>query len=434
MDLYTKKMSNSDTLNKINVRFESYRDYLYSGWEINQISNSLNNVYYKNELINTIKSLLLNGTNPKDIYILNSSVKIGHEYNFIKNGHLNLNKSQATINLYYMGSPIPLIPSEDVWKINHIFEIFRSFYKKCNSLELNSPKRRYTIHNLFVNRDSITSAAWLKEFLNNRIYECNSTLDSNELEEKVLKLFKALESSFKAFDNMFKELKLLNNFNMKYSENIGEGLNTEKYNVLTKYFNYFPNTFNKLDRPIICVYNKKEHRLNILCTDLISVKNFTEDNYRFFETKNISQNSPLIIAVCIGIGLAPSLFKVGGSLLSARKTLVNAKKEALKLKEEVDELDRELDEQDEELVKLKREIQGLESEIEKIESNTTENEVVNEAKTVISKYTTFKESEENYVISIVNSLDEKNNENFVQTLEEKELTIDEVVERNNEAS
>ena len=55
-------------------------------------------------------------------------------------------------------------------------------------------------------------------------------------------------------------------------------------------------------------------------------------------------------------------------------------------------------------------------------------------KTVISKYITFKEPEEDYVISIVNSLDEKNNENFVQTLEEKELTIDEVVERNNEAS
>lgn len=122
-------MNNSDALNKINVRFESHRDYLYSGWEINQISNSLNNVYYKNELINTLKALLLNGTSPKDIYILNSSVKIGQEYNFIKSGRLDLSRSQGVINLYYMGSPIPLIPNGDILKLHYTFEIFRVFIK-----------------------------------------------------------------------------------------------------------------------------------------------------------------------------------------------------------------------------------------------------------------------------------------------------------------
>ncbi|QWH95539.1 hypothetical protein [Bacillus mycoides] len=434
MDIYTREMKNSDSLNKINVRFKSCRDYLYSGWEINQISNSLNNVYYKNELINTLKSLLVNETNPKDIYILNSSVKVGQEYNLIKDGHLDLNKSKGIINLYYMGSPIPLIPDEDTWKINYIFEIFRSYYKKCNSLGLNSPKRRYTIHNLFANRDKITNAAWLKEYLNKRTYECNPLLEAKELDEKVLKVFKTLENSFKAFDSMFKDFKLIDSFNEKYSNNVGEGLNTEKYNAVTKYFNYFQNTFNKLDRPIICVHNRQENRLDILCTDLIAVKNFTEDNYRFFETKNISQNSPLIIAIGIGIGLAPSIFKVGESLLSARKTLVNAKKEALKLIEEMDDLDEALDEYDEELEVLKREIQDLDTEIQQIEDNTTENEVVNKAKNVISNYIPFNEILDGYAIGIVNSLDEKNNENFAQTLEEKDLTIDNVVERNTEAS
>ncbi|MBJ8115847.1 MULTISPECIES: hypothetical protein [Bacillus] len=434
MDTYTRTMTNSESLNKINVRFKSCRDYLYSGWEINQISNSLNNVYYKNELINTLKSLLVNGINPKDIYILSSSVKIGQEYNVIKEGHLDLNRSKGVINLYYMGDPIPLIPDVDTWKVKHIFEIFRSYYTKCNSLGLNSPKRRYTIHNLFANRNEITNATWLKEYLNKRTYECNPLLETKELDEKVLKLFKTLEAAFKDFDSMFKDFKMLDNFNVKYSENVGEGLNKEKYNTLTKYFNHFLNTFNKLERPIICVHNRQENRLDILCTDLISIKNFTEDNYRFFETKNISQNSPLIIAIGIGIGLAPSIFKVGESLLSARKTLINAKKEALQIKEEMDELNDELDEQDEELEVLRREIQELETEIQQIENNTIENAAVNIGKNIISNYISFNETIDSYAVGIVKSLDEKNNETFAQTLEEKDLTIDNVVVRNTEAS
>ncbi|GAB6412521.1 hypothetical protein bcgnr5382_16650 [Bacillus cereus] len=434
MDLYTEKVKDSNSLDKMYVCFKSHRDYLYSGWEINQISNSLNNVYYKNELINTLKSLLLNGTNPKDIYILNSSVKIGNEYKYIKDGHLNLRKSQGIINLYYMGSPIPLIPNGDVLKIYYIFEIFRSYYKKCKSLGLTPPKRRYTIHNLFEKRDKITQASVMKDYLKKKIYESNPLLDTKELDEKVPKVFKTLESSLKSFDNLFKDVELLNDFNIKYNENIEEGLEFEKYIGLNKYFNFFKNTFNKLDRPIICVHNRQEDRLDVLCTDLISLKNFTDDNYRFFETKNISQNSPLFIAICVGIGLAPSILKVGESLIAARKTVMYGKKRILESKEEELGLDCELKEKDEELNILNEEIECLNVEIKKIENNTTKNEVVNKANELISNYTSLYGTEGNYAINTVSSLDEKNNETFKQTMEEKELTIDKVAMRENEAS
>ncbi|QWG61991.1 hypothetical protein [Bacillus mycoides] len=434
MDLYTEKVKDSDSLDKMYVCFKSHRDYLYSGWEINQISNSLNNVYYKNELINTLKSLLLNGTNPKDIYVLSSSVKIGNEYKYIKDGHLNLRKSQGIINLYYMGSPIPLIPNGDVLKIHYLFEIFRSYYKRCNSLGLTPPKRRYTIHNLFEKRDRITQASIMKDYLKKKIYESNPLLDTKELDEKVPKVFKTLESSLKSFDNLFKDLELLNDFNIKYSESIEEGLKLEKYIVLNKYFNFFKKTFNNLDRPIICVHNRQEDRLEVLCTDLISLKNFTEGNYRFFETKNISQNSPLFIATCIGIGLAPSILKVGESLLATRKTVINGKKEILESKEEEYGLDRELKEQDEELNSLIEEIKCLDAEITKIENSTTENEAVNKANELISNYTSLHGIEGNYAINTVSSLDEKNNETFKQTLQEKDFTIDNVTMRENEAS
>ncbi|PGO53736.1 coiled-coil domain-containing protein [Priestia megaterium] len=429
MDLYTEKMK-SNSFKKITVNFKSHREFLYSGWEINQIANSLNNVYYKNELINTLKSLLSNGTNPEDIYILNSSVKVGKKYNFLKNGHMSLKRSQDVTNLYYMGSPIPLIPNADILKIYYIFEIFRLLYKKCNSLGLTPPKRRYNLHNLFEYRDNITNAKSLKEYLKNEVYNCNSLLETKELDEKARKLFSSLENSLKSFDNLFSDFELLNEFNKKYSSDIVEGLSLEKYTSLNRYFTFFKRTFDRLERPFICVYKREEQQLYILCTDLISIKNFTEDNYRFFETKNISQNSPLTIAICIGLGFAPSLFKVGESLLSARKTILGAKKDLLKSKKEIAEIESKIAQKNEELDSLQKEIDDMKKVMAEIESNTTKNEVINKAKEVL-----INEGRNNsFANHIIESLEERNNKNLEQTLQEKDLNIDNVTARENEAS
>lgn len=434
MDLYTEKMKNN-SLNKITVNLKSHRDYLYSGWEINHIANSLNNVYYKNELINTIKSLLSNGTNPEDIYILNSSVKIGLKYDFIKDGRMSLSSSRDIVNLYYMGSPIPLIPNANTLKVYYIFEIFRSLYKKCNSLGLNPPTRRYTLHNLFEYRNDITSSKSLKEYLENAIYECNPLEENKELDEKVVKLFRSLDTALKLFDNLFKDLELLNEFNKEYSSDIITGLSIEKYISLNKYFNFFKRTFDKLERPFICVYKREEQQLYILCTDLISIKNFTEDNYRFFETKNISQNSPLVISICVGLGFAPSLFKIGESLLSARRTILETKKDLLKLKEETDDMELEITKHDEELSFLKKEINDVEDAIAEIETSTTKNQVITNAKEIISNNNLAnRDMDNNFVNEVIGSVEERNNKNLEQMLEEKELNIDNITARENEAS
>ncbi|PFV93062.1 hypothetical protein COL08_22990 [Priestia megaterium] len=433
MDLYTEIMK-SNSLNKITVNLKSHRDYLYSGWEINQIGNSLNNVYYKNELINTLKALLLNGTDPEDIYILNQSVKIGKSYNFIKDGRLNLRSSRDIALLYYLGSPIPLVPNKDPLKIYNIFEIYRFLYKKCNSLGLNPPNRRYTLHELLENKSDIINAKLLKEYLKEKVYECNSTSETKEVDEKILKLFNSLDNSLKSFDSLFNDIELLDTFNEKYSSSIGEGLDVEKYKSLNKYFNFFFKTFNKLDRPFVCVYKREEQQLDVLCTDLISIKNFTEDNYRFFETKNISQNSPLTIAICIGLGFAPSLFKVGEALLLAKRNIVNAKNDLLQARAEIEETDSRIAQHNEELIALQKEIDDVNNEIREIENNTINNEVINAAKEVISNTATINEDINNFVNDGVNSLEEKNNENLKQTLKEKKLSIDNVTSRENEAS
>ncbi|MDG0032692.1 hypothetical protein MMB68_24395 [Priestia sp. Y58] len=433
MDLYTEIMKNN-SLNKITVNLKSHRDYLYSGWEITQIGNSLNNVYYKNELINTLKSLLLNGTNPEDIYILNQSVKIGKRYNLIKDGQLNLRSSRDIAFLYYMGSPIPLVPNKHPLNIYNLFEIYRFLYKKCNSLGLTPPNRRYTLHELLENKSNINNAKLLKEYLKEKVYECNPASEINKVNEKILKLFNSLDKLLKTFDNLFTDIELLNNFNKKYGSNIVEGLALEKYKSLDKYFRFFFKTFNKLDRPFVCVYKREEQQLDVLCTDLISIENFTEDNYRFFETKNISQNSPLTIAICIGLGFAPSLFKVGEALSLAKRNVLNVKNDLLQARAEIAATDSRIIQHHEELMALKKEIEDVNNEIRKLENNTINNEVINTAKEVISNNPATDEDINSFVTNSVNSLEEKNNENLKQTLEEKKLDIDNVTIRENEAS
>lgn len=434
MNAYTELIENNDSLEKIMVHFQSSRDFLYSGWEINQITNTLNNTYYKNELINTIRSLLLNGTNPNDIYILSSSVKVGKRYDFIKDGHINLQKSQDIINLYYMGSPIPLYPNSDTLKIYFLFENFRTFYKKCKSLGLRPPNRRNTLAILFKNRNKIINISIFKKYLESELYEMNSFLEIEELDEKVIKLFKTIESSLKQLETLFYDLELLEQFNSEFDEDIAEGLKLEKYIALNKYFNLFKNTFNRLERPFICVHNRDEQLLYVSSSDLIAIENFTEDNYRFFETKSISQNSPLTIAICIGIGFAPSLIKIGESILTARRNVLSAKKEVLRLRDTRQTLDEEILSQEEELSELKKDIAILDSEITNLETITTENNAVKEATKLIQSYTNIEGVVDNFIVDNINSLEERNNASLEDTLHEKKLKVDNIKIRKTEAS
>lgn len=68
MDKYTEVIKTKTREDKLELTLVGNREYLYSGWEINQVMNRINNGYYKSELINTIKSKLNLGIDPKNIY------------------------------------------------------------------------------------------------------------------------------------------------------------------------------------------------------------------------------------------------------------------------------------------------------------------------------------------------------------------------------
>lgn len=52
-DNYTDYVNSQFSKKQITIQGNKDHEYLYSGWEINRITDNINNIYYKNEIINS---------------------------------------------------------------------------------------------------------------------------------------------------------------------------------------------------------------------------------------------------------------------------------------------------------------------------------------------------------------------------------------------
>lgn len=437
MQSYNQKMKFNKVLPKLTIKLKSDREYLYTGWEINQITHNLNTTYYKNELLNSIKSLLENEIDPKNIFVLNSSVKIGQSYDSIKEKKLNLNSKHDLINFYYMGSPIPVIPNDYLLKLFNIFEMYREFYHKYTSMGLNMPKRKDVIEKIVNNTEFYIEFNNLRNYLYeeitknnlNVVDKVNTNSDLETIKKKRESLFKSLDAKFKSFNQKIVDINEASNFYEKYSRvEDEEKLNLED-NIKAKiYSNKFFETFSAHDRPIIGVYDPSEHNVEILCTDLISIKNFTEDNYRFFQTKQISQNSPLELIVSVGIGFLPSIIKICESLYNnsqIKSDMNNDKKNSDVRKSE---LLKKIEEADVRISKSENKAEAL----NKVET------IIDEVKDSFYKETLFgkgsystKHLKNNKAHSTIENLRRYNDNNLNKTLDDKDIIIESVISEAN---
>ncbi|MBG9692331.1 hypothetical protein ABD91_16040 [Lysinibacillus sphaericus] len=338
MNKYSENILSKSREDKYELVIKGNREFLYSGWEINQITTHLNNSYYKNELINTIKSELLNGTNPENIWILNESIKLNNTYENIKSGLLNLNLENDIIQLYYLGSPIPLIPHKDTYKIFYIFELLRIIYTMSNSNKLTPINRKESLKKLITGRNTFNNSNDL------RIAVKELLIDSNEdklkkdssLLQNIEKITNANLRVFRYWDELIEE----DNFD----DIIINDAITD--NITKEYIYRFKNTFKSFEKPIVCVYKPEINQIEITCIDMIARSYFNEGNARLLETKSISQNSPLLIYVGISMGFLPALMR----LTEATSITRNTRRELVATIDEIDNnaeiLGRQIEEND----------------------------------------------------------------------------------------
>lgn len=307
-DKYTQLMLQRDRKDKIEIKFIGEREYLYSGWEINQITSHLNNLYYKNEIINTMKSSLNMGVKPENIIIMNESIKLNIAYKKYEEGILNLNEESDLLNFYFLGSPISYYSNSMVYKMHVLFEMVRDLYKSTNQTKVNSISRKYLLNLLINKQEVIPNGEALKNLIKTMLIDINK--------ENLEKDSSILSDIQKKVDRLEKHYQLWNDVNKKDKYGNGNIDIKETKEVLTS-FEYI---FKRYEKPIVCIYDDESNSIEILCIDMIAMKHFKENNARLLETKEIKQNSPLMICVGIAIGFLPTLLKFGESVNNAHKT------------------------------------------------------------------------------------------------------------------
>lgn len=390
-DKYTQLMLQRDRKDKLEIKFIGEREYLYSGWEINQITSHLNNLYYKNEIINTIKSSLNIGIKPENIIIMNESIKLNTAYTKYEEGTLNLNEESDLLNFYFLGSPISFYPNSKVYKMHILFEMVRDLYSSTNQTKVNSVSRRYLLNLLINKQEIIPNGEALKDLIKKLLIDFNkeNLEEDSSILSDIQKKVDKLEKHYQLWDDVNKEGKEENkNVDIKGTKEISTN---------------FEYTFKRYEKPIVCIYNEDSNSIDILCIDMIAMKYFKEKNARLLETKEIKQNSPLMISIGIAIGFLPTLLKLGESVNSARKSKKKYIEEEKNLQEEADRVKKEREES-EEIVKKNEEILNSLNDATSIDSIEDKMDVI-------------------VAIEAVDNLGDEIRGNFGNLLEKKEISI-----------
>ncbi|MFD1898944.1 hypothetical protein GQR36_24450 [Enterococcus termitis] len=312
---------------------------MYSGWEITRISKTINNVYYQNELINSIRALLIEGTNPKDIYVLNDSVNIGNQYTKYSSGIMNINNKKDIVKWYHLGSPISLFPNKFSSQIFVIFEAYRATVTFCNKNQLILPNKKESLFEM-------------KQKMNSSNFSLKNTIirfiTSKNIIDKANKAkIKALEKKLNFYEKNMEEIETMN-----YSlESIIKNMEDSKLKIDPNI--EFKRNFLNTNRPIVLV--KEKNNLRIICSELIVRSKFQHSNYRFFENKSISQNSPLCYIVAFGIGFLPTLINVAKQRVNLHQTRVYNLKQSKNSDEEISILENEIEDLESFLDNNKRE-------------------------------------------------------------------------------
>ena len=191
------------------------------------------------------------------------------------------------------------------------FDAFRSIYSICNKHNIGIPSRVESLKSILqdLNSNQLTN---LIEYFKSIVFENNDLKDSQLIDTINLEI----NHSLRGFSNDFKEL-----LNADFTDNINFPKKIAKYDN-------FNSIFSSYERPVIVVnnsstLNEQTTEVSILCSDFLVSEKFKKSNPRFLETNLISQNSPLIYAVTLGITMIPSLILI----LKKRRDLLAAKRE-----------------------------------------------------------------------------------------------------------
>ncbi|TYC48802.1 hypothetical protein ESZ50_07955 [Weissella muntiaci] len=351
---------NENFIAKMDLKIQGNRsgnDY-YSNWEINRISNSLNNLYYKNELLAELDKQFESEISKSNILCLDGSLQYSNSYKKLNDGVLDMRISKDINTFYYLGVPISFGKNKKFDLIQLGFSIYREYFvvfnSKTHSIDVNHPDTKNIvpkIYNFIETSLKNTTSKPSSELLQ----LINEDVDYvNDLKNKKVKYV----AEFENIRNTV--LKNISQYLIEF-DNVYFERNLSQRKVLKR---GFLNKFNTIDRPIVAVI-QDDNRIKILGTNMFIRNKFSKKNPQFFETKQISQNSPLIfivgVSICLGGGIIRTMKKINKNKAADLENFKIKEADNLKnkdIKEQIEKAEEEIAELDEQMNEIAKQITG----------------------------------------------------------------------------
>lgn len=290
-----------DTSKRIRLRFAQKRDEPMYPWEIAAFLNRLNTVYYKFELLNSICSAINQGISPSDIFIFDKSLPLYQRY-----VAMNLvSEAFASQNFYSIGLPYPLVPNQEVYSYNLLYQSFRtinSFLYKNHFQPLRT-EAIGTAYNVLKTAGLDEAEKYIVGLALNRAEKSiESARKKNEKKQEISEddLWKALEKYTNRKNQLLEDLSFIQTLSEEYRSDIVVESNRQSRrvtNLLLAFFRYFDRT----TRPLICV-RVSDDKFRVLGRSLINKKEQTG-----LELKEAKRNSPFGVVIEGGVAIVQAI-------------------------------------------------------------------------------------------------------------------------------
>lgn len=307
-------MEEKNSYKKLEVELKRDSDEIFTPWQIQDFISKLVSNYYKLDLINAVSKKLNNGIQQENVFIIDESFNYNNHYSFLgESNKLNLDLEGDFKNFYHFGNPVSLLPNKDIYQINIKFKFFREINRYLGSKSIDK-----------IDKSSLNTLILKEDKSGEKIYSIAiSKLDGLEKEKRERCIKDLLEIKENYLENLreYSNDKPFIDYVKKkiYKNDIvkDDAFNNE---IEEKYFKEFYRYFNRLERPIVGVYNPYNREIELLGVSFIYKKSRDE---RFLDIQEISHNSPPYCHIFVGLTFVVPTIVILKNILESNKKKIS---------------------------------------------------------------------------------------------------------------
>jgi len=281
----------------LELHLKRNQEYRMSVWEISRFLMKLNSSFYKYSLLNELKTAFSNGIKPEDVFIMDSSFRAENINDKLE--RIQLNSHNEMMQLVYIGKPIFLYPSFENVQLFEVFSIVRQIRNKLNRFGYSRLYRGWILSELLKGLDYQSIDMHHEKIKFQILSEIKRESDIEKAKRVIDKIFEESKTRLKNYEN-----------NSAAIEDVKKSLSEQreiKNKKLKDYFKKFEYYFNRVNRPLVYIVDRKERTCNLLVEGQVNKKKVDENFVQLIEYKKINPDLISIMVSLIGVPLVTKL-------------------------------------------------------------------------------------------------------------------------------